>query len=128
MKNKCIWCKEKEVKSIRNYFCCKEHYYKYQYCENFLNWYYNPKESIKNNQLRSYLETIYGHFCHRCKINKWNNKPIVFDVHHIDGNSLNNNLNNIIILCPNCHSLTNNYSYKNIGKGRYKTLKKKNEN
>lgn len=33
----------------------------------------------------------------------WNDKTIILDVHHIDGNRDNNNLANLQVLCPNCH-------------------------
>ena len=42
--------------------------------------------------------------------------PIELD--HIDGNSENNSLENLRILCPNCHSLTPTYKSSNKGKGR----------
>ena len=35
------------------------------------------------------------------------------ELHHKDGNSRNHLLDNLIILCPNCHSLTDNYRAKN---------------
>lgn len=40
-------------------------------------------------------------------------KPLKFELHHIDGNHLNNNINNLAILCPNCHCFTENYGGKN---------------
>ena len=36
------------------------------------------------------------------------------EIHHIDGNHKNNHLENLQILCPNCHALTNNYRGRNI--------------
>ena len=39
-------------------------------------------------------------------------------VHHLDGDALNNRPNNLQILCPNCHSLTDTYKILNKGKGR----------
>ena len=39
---------------------------------------------------------------------------IPLEIHHIDGNHKNNKLENLQILCPNCHSLTTNYRGKNI--------------
>lgn len=50
--------------------------------------------------------------CDFCGIREWNGKPIVLQLHHIDGNTLNNNLSNLQLLCPNCHSQTDNFSGK----------------
>ena len=43
----------------------------------------------------------------------WNSKPIPLEVHHIDGNKTNNTLENLMIVCPNCHAQTDNYKSKN---------------
>jgi Zn finger protein HypA/HybF involved in hydrogenase expression len=49
----------------------------------------------------------------RCEIcglgDKWKNKPISLELHHIDGHHKNNELTNLQLLCPNCHSQTSNY-------------------
>ncbi len=52
--------------------------------------------------------------CEKCGISEWNNKPITLELHHINGNRYDNRLENLQILCPNCHALTPNYrsSYK----------------
>lgn len=50
--------------------------------------------------------------CEKCGIVDWNGKAIVFHLHHLDGNPENNNLDNLQVLCPNCHSQTNNYKGK----------------
>lgn len=47
--------------------------------------------------------------CECCGITDWNGKEIKFELHHIDGNHYNNNLNNLQILCPNCHSQTDTF-------------------
>lgn len=48
--------------------------------------------------------------CSECGIGGvWNGKPIVLQLDHIDGNSNNNLLDNLRILCPNCHSQTHTY-------------------
>lgn len=47
--------------------------------------------------------------CARCGLTEWMNKPIVLQLHHIDGNPNNNTLSNLQLLCPNCHSQTDNY-------------------
>lgn len=42
--------------------------------------------------------------CECCGLTEWNNKPIPLELHHKDGNHYNNDLNNLEILCPNCHA------------------------
>lgn len=44
-----------------------------------------------------------------CGISSWLGKEIVCQLHHIDGDETNNELSNLIMLCPNCHSQTENY-------------------
>lgn len=50
--------------------------------------------------------------CECCGISDWNGKEIKLQVHHIDGNHNNNVRSNLMILCPNCHSQTDNWTYK----------------
>jgi predicted nucleic acid-binding Zn ribbon protein len=46
--------------------------------------------------------------------------PVNVEIEHIDGDASNNTLDNVILLCPNCHSLTPTYKGKNKGNGRYR--------
>lgn len=50
--------------------------------------------------------------CECCGLIEWNNQPIPLEVHHIDGNHNNNELDNLQILCLNCHALTDNFRGK----------------
>jgi len=55
----------------------------------------------------------------------WKEKNVVtgnipIELEHIDGNSENNLLTNLKLLCPNCHSLTPTYKALNVGNGRHK--------
>ena len=55
--------------------------------------------------------------CEKCNLgDTWLGEPIMLELHHIDGNKFNNVIENLQILCPNCHSQTNNYRGKNIKK------------
>jgi 5-methylcytosine-specific restriction endonuclease McrA len=47
--------------------------------------------------------------CRKCNISNWQEEPITFEIHHLDGNTKNNRLSNTTLLCPNCHSQTHNY-------------------
>lgn len=56
------------------------------------------------------------HQCESCGLEEWMSKPIPLELHHINGINTDNSLNNLEILCPNCHALTHNYRAKNIKK------------
>lgn len=53
--------------------------------------------------------------CNHCGITDWNNKPIVLELEHKDGNNKNNKRENLECICPNCHSQTDTFRGKNIG-------------
>ena len=67
--------------------------------------------------IRRHLKETYG-CCSECGITEWNNKPIILEVDHIDGHHYNNDISNLRLLCPNCHSQTSTYKAKNRGNGR----------
>ena len=60
--------------------------------------------------IRKILIKERGDKCEKCGINQWLGNKITLQVHHIDGNNTNNIRNNLQLLCPNCHSLTDNWS------------------
>jgi hypothetical protein len=64
---------------------------------------------LKNRLLK---EEIFQAKCYDCENITWNGFPIPLELHHIDGNSENNNLDNLLLLCPNCHAQTDNYRAK----------------
>ena len=57
-----------------------------------------------------------GRKCENCGLEEWLGQPINLEIHHIDGNHYNNDLSNLQLLCPNCHSYTDNYCKSAIKK------------
>lgn len=55
------------------------------------------------------LIKLRGQKCENCGITEWLGQPINLEVHHIDGDRTNNSLENLQLLCPNCHSYTTNF-------------------
>lgn len=76
--------------------------------------YENNERKIKTFSLKQKLfkEHLKEQKCEICGITEWLGKPINLQLHHKDGNNQNNNLDNLMILCPNCHSQTDNYCGK----------------
>jgi hypothetical protein len=67
-------------------------------------------------KLKLIEDNIKEHKCEICNLTEWNGEKIPLELHHIDGDRYNNIYINIQILCPNCHSQTDNNSGKNKGK------------
>jgi Zn finger protein HypA/HybF involved in hydrogenase expression len=52
--------------------------------------------------------------CESCHAKDWLNDSIPLELHHINGNRFDNRLENLRLLCPNCHALTDNHAGKGI--------------
>jgi hypothetical protein len=65
---------------------------------------------LKNRMLK---EGILINICSECGISEWNGKSISLELDHVDGVRTNHKLENLRLLCPNCHSQTDTYRSKN---------------
>lgn len=55
--------------------------------------------------------------CELCgTTNQWNGQPLTLHLDHINGNHIDNRLENLRVLCPNCHSQTSTYAGRNTRK------------
>jgi predicted nucleic acid-binding Zn ribbon protein len=117
-KKQCLFCKEGI--SFWKKFCdnnCQKRFLKQEIVERIE----KGDTTVSDGQYKKYLIAKYGNQCMECGwcgINPiTNNVPIQLE--HIDGNSENNCLENLKLLCPNCHSLTPTYGALNKGNGRH---------
>lgn len=58
--------------------------------------------------------------CNECGIDTWHGKTIPLELDHINGKSQDNRIENLRLLCPNCHSLTDTWRGRNINTGKAK--------
>ena len=72
-----------------------------------------PYQSYKL-KLRLIKEGLKEEKCECCGNTEWLGQPIKLELHHINGNHNDNRLENLQLLCPNCHAYTDNYRGKNI--------------
>lgn len=90
------------------------------------NW--SPKKPLENilisdsnynsNRLRNRLikEKVFEEKCYCCGNTNWLNKRIPLEIEHKNGNSCDNRLENLTLLCPNCHDFTPSYKRKKSNK------------
>ena len=62
--------------------------------------------------LKPHLIKERSHQCEICKNSLWLNYPITLEVHHLDGDRTNNELQNLQLLCCNCHATTDTWRNK----------------
>lgn len=80
---------------------------------------------VNTNHLKERLlkEKLKMHICECCGNSKWMGQPIALELHHVNGIKDDLRIENLQILCPNCHAFTDNYRGKNI-----KVMSAQNEN
>jgi hypothetical protein len=73
---------------------------------------------LNTNRLRRRLikEGVKEARCEECGGTDWNGRPIPLQLDHINGDRRDNRLENLRILCPNCHAQTDTWCGKNHGK------------
>lgn len=129
--------KERSKRSVKKYliciFCKLKFYSKHKqakYCNNKCQGLH--RRSLRLKQIKEsgvlcahpatakkYLIEIRGHKCEICHLLRWRNKPIPLVMDHINGNSGNNKLTNLRLVCGNCDMQLPTYKSKNEGNGRH---------
>lgn len=134
MKVKCLNCGKEfdklpnQVKKFPNHYCNNSCQSELVY-KNFINdWLKGKVNGVKSagwqkqlsGHIRRYLLEINNKSCSECGWNKLHpdgKSPLHID--HIDSDATNNQFSNLRVLCPNCHSLTENFGSRNKNSTRY---------
>jgi hypothetical protein len=77
-------------------------------------------DNLYQSEKRERILREQHHRCSECSIGlMWNDKPLKFELDHIDGNRSNECRSNLRLICPNCHQQTPTYKGKNASGRTY---------
>jgi predicted transcriptional regulator len=123
--NYCDFCnkfisKVHEDTTHKKRFCSQECRLKFYKEKNIQDWRNGDLKGCDSNLtmssfVRKYIFEKYKYKCFECgwnKKHKITNKPPL-QIHHINGDRGNCSEGNLVLLCPNCHALTENYGHLN---------------
>ena len=116
-----MYCKQcsSEIKESHKYcsYQCQQDYQRLEKINLWLNGEHNGMrgKTATANWIKWHLIKIHGEKCMLCGWNKKNEftDSIPIELEHIDGDFTNNKIDNLKLLCPNCHSLTSTYKGAN---------------
>lgn len=107
-------------------FCDSKCLNEFKYKEYIKRWKNGEEDGMKgaaatSSHIRKYLFEKNNCKCELCGWGEENpyTHNIPLEIHHIDGNCLNNKEENLQLLCPNCHSLTENFGSLNKNSNRF---------
>jgi transposase len=78
--------------------------------------YLTPDQRQSRGTLKRALlrEALKRYVCEICGISEWRGLPLSLALHHVNGDGRDNRLENLQLLCPNCHSQTENFAGRNV--------------
>ena len=122
--------KEIHAKSRNTAYCSNSCYLEKKRKEKISRW-LNGENFVKGGHqipsfIREYLLKLHKNKCEKCGWSETNKSTglIPLQIHHIDGDCTNNHIENLQVLCPNCHSLTDTFGSLNKDSKRFHRSKK----
>jgi hypothetical protein len=118
----CLSC-GKELRASSKKFCslpCQYEFRHNDYIQKWLSGEISGTTKVRCSlTIKNYLLDKYENKCQKCGWSEQNpvKGNIPLEIHHIDGNWENNRPENLELLCPNCHSLTETFRGYNTGNG-----------
>ena len=83
---------------------------------------YSNANGLKKRLIK---EGVLENKCKECGLDPvWNHKKLTLQIEHINGNRKDNRIENLSLLCPNCHSQTETFTGKNKKLGKSDVVKK----
>ena len=76
----------------------------------------NPNRNRVHIKQRLIKLGIKDEACEECGIRDWLGRPLSLELHHVNGDGKDHRLENLQLLCPNCHSQTDTWGGKNRGR------------
>jgi hypothetical protein len=69
-----------------------------------------PDRNRTHVKLRLFSAGIKENRCDECGLTEWLDEPLNMALHHVNGDGRDNRVENLKLLCPNCHSQTPNFA------------------
>src|SRR5438270_738091 len=73
-----------------------------------------PRRNRNHLKRRLFAAGLKSRRCESCGLDSWMGRAIPLALHHVNGDRHDNRLENLQILCPNCHGLTDTWAGRNI--------------
>lgn len=121
----CLNC-GKELTNHQQKYCCSECRTEFEYKQYIERWKNGEESGGKgacqvSGYVRKYLFIKHNCKCQKCGWGEENpyTHTVPLEIHHVDGDCTNNSEDNLELLCPNCHSLTENFGSLNKDSKRF---------